>query len=345
MTSRPWMPLASAFAFAAVLVTTARPAGATNCFDDGDCPAATPACNGGLCAECSATNRSACTGRLPTCLLPAGVCGCENDGQCGNATSGLLCTRPAPSSVSAPYCRAGCANGRNGCPSTYACTDGQCKKDCLLASQCTAPQQNLCPALTFNGCRECSTDDDCASKKGATVCDTNLFVCVQCARQTDCAANNHGPVCLAIGTPQGSCGCNSDADCGRDRICDETLKVCMDGCRVAGGGKCPPGNHCLSSAGGGSACVPIDGGTGSEDSGIDAGEGGPGPVDAGDAGSRDAGRDAGRTDGGGENPIDPTFEGGGVSCALSPTEDSLPIGGFFALGGLMAFFMRRRPRR
>ncbi|WP_394845965.1 hypothetical protein LZC95_00695 [Pendulispora brunnea] len=352
MTSRPWMPFALAFAFATALVTTARPAAARNCFDDRDCAAPTPACNAGQCAECSATNQGQCSGRSPACVLPAGICGCENDGQCGNATSGLLCTRPAPASGSAPYCRSGCATGRNGCDTDngYACNNGQCTKLCALGAQCTSPPRDQCRLLVLTlTCLECEADQDCAAKPGATVCDTTSHSCVQCNVDTDCQSSPHGRICRGGNSPQRSCGCNSDTDCGADRICDETVKVCVDGCRIPGGGQCPPGNHCFAGDDGGSACVPIDGGTGTGDGGTGPGDGSTG--DAGDAGgSRDAGaRDAGRTDGGGGggggNPGDFSLEGGGWSCAMSPAEDALPIGGILAVGGLLAFFARRRPRR
>ncbi|WP_394835433.1 hypothetical protein LVJ94_00720 [Pendulispora rubella] len=340
MTFRPWKPFALAFAFAAVFVTTARPAAARNCFDDSDCASPTPACNGGQCAECSATNRGQCSGRSPACLLPVGICGCENDGQCGDATSGLLCTRPAPASGSAPYCRAGCAQGRNGCAEGYTCNSGRCSKNlCSFLNPCNATPADQCPVLT---CVECSTNDHCSGKPGATVCETSTNTCVQCNGNADCGSSPHGRICRAGGSPQRSCGCNTDTDCGAERICDETLKVCTDGCRIPGGGKCPSGNHCFAGDDGGAACVPIDGGTGTGD----AGRGDGGSTDARDGGSRDAGRDAGRTDGGGGgNPSDPSLEGGGWSCAMSPAEDALPIGGLLAVGGLMALFMRRRPRR
>jgi MYXO-CTERM domain-containing protein len=47
------------------------------------------------------------------------------------------------------------------------------------------------------------------------------------------------------------CGCTEDVDCGSaasGRVCDETLRVCVDGCvELSGRNHCPPGTKCTSS--------------------------------------------------------------------------------------------------
>ena len=351
MTSRTWMPLAATFAFVFAFLTAEGLAKATNCVDDSDCPSATPACNGGLCAECTTANATKCTAAgAPICLMPYGVCGCESDAQCGGTNSGLLCTRLAPASISAPYCRAGCAAGRNACDTGqgYACNNGQCSKLCALGG-CTSTPSNVCRTLLT--CVQCTSETDCNGKPAAPHCDTSAGICVQCNTSGDCAGNNHGPLCRGASTgpgipasPERSCGCNVDSDCGASRICDGTLKVCMDGCRVAGGGKCPPGNQCLLAPDGGQACVPTPDGGGVRDSGT--GDAGPiGDGSTGDSGSRDAGLDSGSGGTGDDNGYGTTLEGGGWSCSMSPVEDALPVGGLVALGGMLAFFTRRRSRK
>ncbi|WP_394825399.1 MYXO-CTERM sorting domain-containing protein [Pendulispora albinea] len=337
MSLRTWTPLASAAAFALAFLHLEASARATSCVEDRDCPSATPACNAGLCAECTPTNTARCTARSPRCLMPFGICGCESSEQCG---PGLLCTRPAPASGSPPYCTGGCTGtGQGTCPSGYQCNaQGQCDLRCvpLTPNQCPFAPRNICPVLPLITCVECVTNGDCAGKTGAEVCDF-ANDCVQCERDTDCTrapASPHGPRCIGSGK-QRSCGCNADTDCGPGRICDETVQACIEGCRLPDGGKCPPGTQCRMADAGGERCVAIP----------DAGP----PPDSGprrDAGgsSGDGGSDGGRSDAGsrGDGDIAASLEGGGCSCTLSPAEDALPLGGLAALGGLLALFGRRR---
>jgi len=353
MTSRNWMPLTVAIAFVVAFLTATSSAWAVNCTNDSDCGGDTPACNFGVCAQCSPTNALACgsTGsRTPVCIDPYGICGCENDGQCGSTNSGYICTRPEPASGSPPYCKTGCGptgSGRNGCPTGYTCSNvaggvGQCTRGCLpLLNECpAAAPAHVCRALPLpTTCVECdnANNSQCAAKPSAPICDTTAGTCVQCNANSDCSGKPNGPICLGPGTPQRSCGCNADADCGVGRICDETIKACMTGCRLPGGGKCPPGSQCRVADGGGEACVPTD--AGAEDAGNDASTDDSG-IDGGtdDAGTRDGGNgDAGANEGDGTS-----LEGGGWSCSMSPVEDALPIGGLVALSGLAVLFTRRR---
>ena len=346
MTSRAWLMLTVALASGAASLTMATPARAlTNCINDRDCPAATPACNGGVCAECTQSNQSKCAGtRTPTCL-PQGICGCTSDGQCG---AGLLCNAASP-----PYCTAGCTSTAQ-CPSGYTCSSTTCQKGCdLIQGACsTNPPYNVCKGIGPFGldfeCLECTANSDCASKAATPICNTTTHTCVQCNNDNDCTNSTHGKTCIA-GTPRSSCGCNNDSNCAVGQICDGSIKACVDGCRTSTGARCPPGNQCRADG-----CVPIDGGTGGQPdagNGNDAGqEEDAGDEDAGEAGGggghrRDAGSDAGEGGGLLSDHPDSSLEGGGWSCSMTPSEDVLPIGGLFTLGGLAALFARRRRRQ
>ncbi|WP_394826159.1 MYXO-CTERM sorting domain-containing protein [Pendulispora albinea] len=413
MAERSWMVLAAALA-AAAATFVATPAYATICRSEADCAATpdTPACNKqqpsdptGVCAQCSSTNVVRCgtvgTTRTPVCLTQYGICGCANDTDCGDRSenSGLICTRPAPANGSAPYCTAGCVNdgvgGRNGCPAPGAGTTcsattppnvGQCLHDCfgdsgVLCSN--AGPRNVCQLVgglpPTTRCVECTALlGGCAGKTGATVCDTDTNTCVQCNDNDDCAPyrTGTGPICRPGGSFARSCGCNDDSDCNAvaGRICDDTIKACVTGCRAGGGpgNNCPSGQRCNATGGGTGQCVPIDDG-GTADAGDDgsagdgstgddgsagdgsagdAGDDGGGIRDSGpdsrpiDAGRTDAGRmDAGGADGGNDGNYGTSLEGGGCSCSVPPAEDALPVGGLVAVGGFFAFFTRRRSRK
>jgi len=120
------------------------------------------------------------------------------------------------------------------------------------------------------------------------------------------------------------------------------VHVCVDGCRTSTGARCPPGNQCFAEG-----CTPVDGGAGEIDAGNDAGEEDAGnEEDSGADGGirhRDAGPDSGP--GGLVDHLDSSLEGGGWTCAMSPAQDALPVGGLFVIGGLAAIFARRTRRR
>ncbi|WP_394843447.1 MYXO-CTERM sorting domain-containing protein [Pendulispora brunnea] len=175
------------------------------------------------------------------------------------------------------------AGGRNGCPEVggAACIGaageiGQCRHSCLnVPLLCSgAGPRSKCEVLgaEFARCVECQTNADCST--GAPVCDTGTQTCVQCRANNDCATNQNGPICRGGASSQASCGCNSDADCGAGRVCQDTVKVCLPGCRGNSPNACPPGSVCNASGGGTGQCVPgTDGGVDAGDAGNDGGAG------------------------------------------------------------------------
>jgi len=107
---------------------------------------------------------------------------------------------------------------------------------------------------------ECSDNSQCSAP--TPVCQTSMhpYTCVECAHNSDCVGNAAGPSCHqdthTCGQPQ---SCNQDSDCGdvnSGSVCDDTTKMCEDGCRGEGGNGCPGGEVCSSTTAAIGTCGP-----------------------------------------------------------------------------------------
>jgi uncharacterized repeat protein (TIGR01451 family) len=208
------------------------------CVGDADCSGGTPACEpGGVCGQCSATNKLQCTGATPACNLGTGTCaGCLSSADCG---------------AGAPVCNLGtkrcgpcvadtdCSGGTPACEPSGAC--GQCSgtnraqctgatpvcntvigacAGCLSGADCgaTAP---VCNGATRT-CGPCLADADCS---GATPACRPSGVCGQCSATNRSQCTGATPLCNAAGT---CTGCVADADCPSTAPqCDTGTHVCV----------------------------------------------------------------------------------------------------------------------
>lgn len=279
--------------------------GAPSCTDPERPVCQTTGAMAGACGECSATDSSRCGGAKPRCLTAYGLCGCSDangDSDCGGASSGLIC------SGTVGICVPGCSGApmRNGCPTGQTCSvltgaPGTCGTPgggaCTGNGDCAAPTGTCDTGAPTARCVQCVNDSGCSAP---LVCATASGSCVECTptNATACDAAGSGDRCL----PAGTCGCQSDDDCGgvrSGRICNATAGTCTVGCRAVSGNGCPVGLVCTSSSTTPGACIPPppvipDGGA---DASGDAATGMDGAGGAGDGGSNldgsaDGNRDA-----------------------------------------------------
>lgn len=230
------------------------------------CPSAgSPACQtggalSGQCTQCSATNKTLCTGATPNCNTTAGTCtACDGDnggattyacatagspachigdglaGQCTqcSATNAALCTGTTPACESTTGMCAMC-NGGFGSTATAACRVGTAPA-CKADGSCVAANGDNGTGATA----PCPTLDNPFSKGDGT--------CGKCTSNTDCTTGaNHGGTICNLGT--GACGnvCVTDADCTASSYCDLTAmpKVCA--AKKAGGSTCATAVECSS---------------------------------------------------------------------------------------------------
>ncbi|HEY3820770.1 MAG TPA: L-type lectin-domain containing protein [Polyangiaceae bacterium] len=171
------------------------------CGSDADCKAPTPACQTsgslqGECTQCSATNKSQCTGADPACNTTTGTCtGCDVDADCAK---GNWCDENVHT------CTATLANGvavPNDPPHTSPTLNGTCTAD----AGTLVCQSGVCDTKD-NECGYANGDGPCTAGNGALVC-----------RSGTCSL---GGVC----EPPGACA--SDADCTGGNWCDESTATC-----------------------------------------------------------------------------------------------------------------------
>ncbi len=100
-----------------------------------------------------------------------------------------------------------------GAPTVFQISTCATSNDCPV----TAP---VCDQTTSPPQCVCKMDADCPS---GSICNANTRTCTQCSptNTSNCKPDTVGGVCL----PGGTCGCNSNADCG-GRSCDTSTKTC-----------------------------------------------------------------------------------------------------------------------
>jgi hypothetical protein len=161
-----------------------------------------------------------------------GVCAtCESDADCGGPTSGKVCD------TLQKLCRDGCrGTGGNGCPEGRRCTSTD---------------------DTIGRCVECEADSECGDATSGRVCDEGT--CKDGCRGSEGNSCPEGQKCSSEDGSIGACGaCGSDADCGdvtSGRICEDTSRTCVDGCRGEGGNGCPGGAVCSSTTAAPGTCA------------------------------------------------------------------------------------------
>ena len=312
-------------------------------------------------------------------------CVVHND--CGGPNSGQLCS-------STNTCVAGCTgNVGEGCPDPLVCsssdsTVGSCV-GCMTDSQCGAADSGkIChdtDHACVDGCRG-ENGNGCASGLSCSSTDSSMGTCAQWFKDSDCGAVDSGKICHdetkacidgcrgedGNGCPSGlTCTssdktmgicaeCMTDSDCGAvdsGRVCHDTTKVCVDGCRGEEGNGCPSGEECTSTdtsigtcegtgGTGGSGGAGGSSGTGGE-AGTGGGTAGTGGGTAGTGGTAGSGGTSGTGGKGGStvfNAENYAAEGNGILCAASPAKrngsETGWLAGLFALGAVAV--MRRR---
>lgn len=207
------------------------------------------------------------------------------------------------------------ASGLLGAPASSALTDGNGAGEgapptesvidrCADASKCASPTPFCKTAEHPYVCVECRSDADCPGEKPSCDEATNTCSCepsgaeVCDGKDNDCNGtvdDSFAQVCVA---------CMTDADCGdanSGRVCHDTSKTCVDGCRGRAGNGCKAGETCSSTTSAVGECRTSS----SSDAGSDAGDGNDGSAGNG----ADAGAD-----------IDDAIvaSGNGISCSTAP---------------------------
>lgn len=272
-----------------------------SCSDDTEC-AASHFCDAGACVL-DLANSNPCT-RASQCL--SGVC--NADGQCGQPTG-----QPCGSAV---QCRSDLCDAEGTCATT--CTnDTQCGAGKFCDSgACVAvrPNDQACARAAQCSSGDCNTDGKCGEPDG-----------------NPCGV---GEVCRSgLCTADGVCSsCKVDSDCGgplSGRVCHDTTKKCVDGCRQGGNG-CVVGSKCSATAPQSiGSCQPVQ-----PDSGPDAGSDG-GVIVAGPS-----------IDGGVAAAIDnASVAGAGCTCNVRGSNDGGALLAFGGVGALAFGLVIRRRRR
>ena len=196
-----------------------------SCEGDSACTGAagTPACgSAGICAICSATNHTACTGATPVCNPATSTCvGCLTNANCGGAT-------PICDTTTALTCRACNSNSDcGGAPSTPICDKLAGSANLGTCVACVA--DGNCPVrcnLTSNTCTQCLTNGDCSGD--APIC--KVGKCSACAGDSDCTAGNPAtttPACEVWGAC-GQCSATNASKCtGGTAECDTPTGTCV----------------------------------------------------------------------------------------------------------------------
>jgi Legume lectin domain len=189
------------------------------CEGDSACSGTTPACSAnGICATCSATNGTECTGTTtPVCDVPVNTCvGCLTNANCSGGTpicdSGTLKCRVCQTA-------ADCGGTTPQCDTTTGSANlGKCVA-CIANTNCggTTPKCNL----TTNTCQQCLTGADCGGD--TPVC--NAGTCIACRTDTDCSGTT--PACEVWGAC-GQCSATNGTACtGGTDVCDFPTGTCV----------------------------------------------------------------------------------------------------------------------
>lgn len=347
-----------------------------------DAAAATAVCASAVCDAaddaCGYKNGDGtCDGASASTVCRSGACG--SDGVCGLPNG----EGPCDGTNGATVCRSGNCDVNGGvCAPAPACaTDADCASDkwceggsCVpkLANGAAMPTEpghaptldgkcDAAAAAAVCASGVCDTADDacgyangsgpCDGTNGATVCRSTLCAttgpnagtCVACLSDGDCSGAT--PIC---DTASGACttACTTDADCGTaksGRVCDDTSKLCADGCRGTGGNGCPTGLTCSSTTAAIGQCEsPLDGGTDGPTSDAD--------TDAGKDAASDAKSDGAVADASDDGASAPpeledagALEGGGCACeAAGSSGRGTSAAGLVAVGLALAIARRRR---
>jgi uncharacterized repeat protein (TIGR01451 family)/MYXO-CTERM domain-containing protein len=264
------------------------------CTSDASCPDPShPACQSsgpfqGYCTECSATNRTRCSGATPFCDV-TGVCvGCTNNSDCSGTTP--VCDYSTHTCVGCNAMGSGKTGLTGGCPDPSrpicelsgplagACTEcsatdtTHCTADrpyCLLSNgtcvacrddgDCTGPNSWCNPAT--HTCAPCRSNADCTDPR-RPVCQLTgplAGACTECSATDSHLCTGNRPICL---TNLGLCGCtdtDGDSECGSSTsgmICNGPAGICVPGCSTAPGRNgCPAGQYCSDQTGGVGTCT------------------------------------------------------------------------------------------
>ena len=236
------------------------------CEGDSACPTATPACaTSGICAVCSGTNHTACTGATPTCDVPTNTCvGCLTNANCaspkpicGTGLACRACASAADCNGSTPQCATtgasagdcvACIADANCPPSTPRCTTSNTCVQCESAADCGGDT----PVCTNGACKACVADSSCG---GTTPACEVWGACGQCSatNATACVGGAKG-IC---DFPTGACvGCEFSSDCsGATPTCNtatHTCRACATNADCMGN---PGGNACVTTGMKAGSCV------------------------------------------------------------------------------------------
>ena len=210
------------------------------CTDDFQCPTATPACllPAGTCAQCSATNYSACANtNKPKCDSDANLCvECIFNDDCMSVDAGPICKNHACGKcISDGDCL---SSTHPGCLPSGRC--GVCSA--TNTSNCAATHVcDVRPGVNEGTCVGCITDADCKTE-GYRYCDSVANMCRGCLRNEHCPANL--PVCVTDGYYCSVPSSNTDGGDGNDsgtsdaEARDGEYGICA-GCATAGSRSLP----------------------------------------------------------------------------------------------------------
>lgn len=230
----------------------------TPCACEGDsvCSGATPACaTSGICATCSATNHTQCTGTTPYCDVPLAACeacltnancanpkpicdstalacrACQGNADCGGATPRCATTGANVGDCVLCVADGDCSGTTPRCSATNACVQ------CLTGADCGGNK----PVCAAGVCRACATDADCG---GTTPACEVWGACGQCSPTNASACTGGTNVC---DNPTGTCvHCEFNSDCsGTTPTCNTSLHTCQ---------ACQTNSDCAGNPGG-SACL------------------------------------------------------------------------------------------
>lgn len=236
------------------------------CEGDSACSGATPACAAsGLCATCSATNQTECTGGTTVCDVPVNKCvGCLTSATCADPTpicdaTALLCracSSNADCSGGTPECATTGANSgdcvictanANCPPATPRCTTGNTCVQCLSAADCGGDT----PICNAGVCHACASDANCG---GTTPACEVWGACGQCSATNGTACTGGTGVC---DYPSGTCvACEFNSDCsGSSPTCNTTTHTCKPCATNADCAGNPGGQACQTTGMKAGSCV------------------------------------------------------------------------------------------